>query len=130
VSEANPKLSSKILSIKEIGSDGPRVILRMRDKSGDIYDLPLSVPDVATLVSGLYAFRDKVLNQPRDDAPESVAPIHNIRIGTDQAGIILRIYSTPTFYQDFAADWGTPLASALDLFSKAWPLYWVKKMSR
>ncbi|MGO1160536.1 hypothetical protein ACTOV4_01100 [Brucella sp. C7-11G] len=112
----------KLNILKSEAEDG-NVVIYMDDEAGNSFTLPLSVFDVSTLVSMLYASRDDALKQKRNTDPEIMLPMHGISLGKgDDARQILRVYTTPVLYQDFSPEPGseteTLLQSISDLLAK------------
>lgn len=81
--------------------------------------LPLSVFDVSTLVSMLYAARADALNQEPDTAPEVMLPLAGLSFGEDgeSARQIMRVHTTPVLHQDFSPEPGSPAEALLRTFS-------------
>lgn len=109
------------VEVRVIGSESDRgkVIVRLQSKEGVEYSLPLSVFDVSTLVSMLYASRAEALNQQPDTAPEVMLPLTGLSFGEDgeSARQILRVHTTPETYQDFSPEPGTPQDDLVREFS-------------
>src|SRR4051812_5158356 len=105
------------LTPKTITDRDGMVVVVMSDEAGNEYDLPLTIFDVSTLVSGLYRVRADVMMQPPPDAPEVMLPINGIKIGDNATHQLLRIVTGEGFHQDYCVEKGTNLAKLLETFS-------------
>lgn len=105
------------LQVKEFDSEGGRVIVRF---TGDVEaELSLSVTEVSSLVSGLYAARSEALKQPADQQPEVFLPICGVSTGSARDHLTLRIQVTEHLHQDFAAAIGSAEAELIRLIEWA-----------
>jgi len=97
----------KLKVFKSEAADG-NVVIYLSDTDGNSFTLPLTVFDVSTLVSMLYASRDDALKQARNTAPEVLLPMEGLSFGQDNTGRqILRVHTTPVLHQDFSPAPGT-----------------------
>jgi hypothetical protein len=90
------------LTPKTITDRDGMVVVVMSDEAGNEYDLPLTIFDVSTLVSGLYRVRADVMKQPPPDAPEVMLPINGIKIGDNATHQLLRIVTGEGFIKTIA----------------------------
>lgn len=96
------------LNIYKSEAEDGNVVVYLNDEEGHTFVLPLSIFDVSTLVSMLYASRDDALKQERNTAPEVMLPMQGLSFGQDDTGRqILRVHTTPVLHQDFSPDPGT-----------------------
>lgn len=102
------------------GSDDGKIHLMMEDEGGKEHSMVLSVFDVSTLVSMLYAARAQALNGPPDATPEVALPIVALAFGESEEHELLRISVAEGVHQDFAVVKGSPLAILIQTMAEAW----------
>ncbi len=100
----------KQLAVQSAEGRNGEIVVKLNGDDGP-YEVALSVFDVSTLVSMLYAARAEVANQPVPSAPEAALPLHTIKIGDDADHEIMRVYVTEVLYHDYGARKGTPAAN-------------------
>lgn len=107
------------LRVTKMDGASGSVIVFLEDEAGIEHTLPLTVFDVSTLVSGLYATRAEALKQPVNEDPEVMLPIHSIRFGSSDDGVLMRVYVAEGLFQDYLASPDSPLATMMAAFSEA-----------
>jgi hypothetical protein len=83
----------KQLAVQSAEGRNGEIVVKLNGDDGP-YEVALSVFDVSTLVSMLYAARAEAANQPVPSAPEAALPLHTIKIGDDADYEIMRVYVT------------------------------------
>lgn len=87
------------------------VVIILSDENGNKFEVPLSVFDISTLVTGLYAERDGVLTSKVMTAPEAALPLAAITVGQSQGQSFLRITVGNGIYHDFFAPANTSIGA-------------------
>lgn len=111
---------SATLKIVSIQNEHGRVVVTLGDDAGATFQLPLSVLQVATLVSGLHSAQDKAMKEPVERAPDAMLPMVGISAGGTEDLEVLRVYLSDDFYQDYCAKKGEPAAEMIRALSVAW----------
>lgn len=95
------------MELQLAGAEGENsnVVLHLTGEGETMHSLSLSVFDVGTLVSMLYAARADALSQKPDKIPETMMPIQEVIIGGDAIARVLtmRLRLTDEIYQDYYA---------------------------
>lgn len=111
---------STTLKIVSIQNEHGRVVVALSDDAGTIFRLPLSVMEVATLVSSLHSAQDKAMKEPVERAPDAMLPIVGISAGGTEDFAVLRVYLSDDLFQDYCAKKGEPAAEMIRALSEAW----------
>lgn len=110
---------AKDLKMVSVSDEDGHVCINMQGASGRDFKLRLSVFDVSSLVSALYAARAEVFKSPPDNAPEVLLRLQGLNFGEDDNHVLMRAFVTDRIFHDYAAEKGTPLATVLDSISHA-----------